>query len=245
VVWLHGYGAPSGEGHARSFGLIALSDEQGFVLAMPDGTLDSHDRRFWNASDACCDFEHKGVDDVAYMAWLLDDVADTLAVDRDRVYVAGHSNGGFMANRLACDLAPRLAAAVSFAGAGWKDPSRCQPSEPVNVLEIAGDADDIVRMRGGRVFDQPLPEYPPMLETIGMWRQNDGCGAGGQPAPSPIDFDDGIPGAETTRTSSASCRDGVAVDLWTVAGGTHFPHPSHAGLQAIWAWMAAHPKHRR
>lgn len=245
VVSLHGYGAPSGEAHARAFGFAAMADEHGFVLATPDGTVDSHGSRYWNATDACCNFDHAGVDDVAYIAWLIDDAVSKLAIDRDRVFVLGHSNGGFLAHRLACDLAPRLAGAVSIAGAGWKDTSRCAPGEPVSILEIHGDADVIIRMRGGRVFNLPVPEYPSTQETLAGWLAQDSCGVGAQPAPASIDFDDGVPGVETTRLSYRDCRAGVTVDLWTVVGGSHVPHPSRAGLTAIAAWMTAHPKHAR
>ena len=40
---------------------------EGFALAFPDGTRDSSGRRFWNATDACCNFENTPVDDVAYI----------------------------------------------------------------------------------------------------------------------------------------------------------------------------------
>ena len=40
----------------------------------------------------------------------------------------------------------------------------------------------------------------------------------------------------------AGCPPGVSVTLWTVAGGSHLPHPSPVGMTALWAWMAAHPK---
>jgi polyhydroxybutyrate depolymerase len=245
VVSLHGYGAPSGESHAHALGLDTLADEQGFVLAMPDGTVDSHGSRFWNASDACCDFDHTGVDDVAYIAWVIDDVSRKVLVDRNRVFVVGHSNGGFFAHRLACELAPRLAGAISIAGAGWKDASRCKPAAPVSVLEIHGDADIIIKMGGGRVFDLQVPEYPSTRDTMAMWLDRDGCGPGGQPAPAPIDFDELVPGAETTRVSYRGCKDDVTVDLWTVGGGSHLPHPSHAGLVAMGAWMSAHAAHGR
>jgi polyhydroxybutyrate depolymerase len=245
VVSLHGYGAPSGEAHAHALGLDALADEQGFLLAMPDGTVDARGSRFWNASDACCDFDHIGVDDVAYIAWVIDDASRRQKVDPERVFVFGHSNGGFLAHRLACDLAPRLAGAVSIAGAGPKDPSRCKPSAPVSILEIHGDADSIITMSGGRVFNLQLPEYPSTKDTIAMWLDRDGCGAGGQPAPARLDFDDSVPGVDMQPVSYRGCKDGVTVDLWTEAGGSHLPHPSHAGLVALGAWMTAHPKHGR
>jgi polyhydroxybutyrate depolymerase len=245
VVALHGYGAPGGEAFAHALGLDALADEQGFVLATPDGLVDSRGARFWNASDACCDFDHTGVDDVAYVAWLIDDVAAKVAVDPDRVFVIGHSNGGFLAHRLACDRAARIAGAVSVAGAGWKDTSRCAPSEPVSILEIHGDADATVRMTGGLLFDRPRQEYPSSQETMAMWALADGCAATPRAAGAAFDFDDAVPGPDTTPATWAPCRGGVTVDLWTERKGSHLPHPTRAGLQAIAAWMAAHPKHPR
>lgn len=245
VVSLHGYSAPSGEAHAHSLGLDTLADEQGFLLAMPDGTRDSRGNRFWNASDACCNFDHSSVDDVAYIAWLLDDVARKYDVDRNRVFLIGHSNGGFLAHRLACDLSPRIAGAISIAGAGPKDPSRCKPSAPVSILEIHGDADSIITMAGGRVFNLQIPEYPSTKDTMAMWLDKDGCGAGAQPAPARLDFDDDVPGLDTQPISYRGCKEGVTVDLWTEAGGSHLPHPSHAGLVALGAWMTAHAAHGR
>lgn len=245
VVSLHGYGAPNGESHARMLGLGAFADEEGFVLAYPDGTVDSRGKRFWNATDACCNFDGKPVDDVAYVSWLIDDVAAKVPIDPARVYVVGHSNGGFFAHRLACDLSPRIAAAVSIAGAVWKDPARCTPSEPVSVLEIHGDADDIIRYGGGRVFDMPVPEYPGALATMKTWVARDMCEGEPHPVGAPFDFDDGVGGADTKAVTFGPCRGGASVDLWTEAGGGHVPHPSHAGLKAIWAWMSTHPKHAR
>ena len=242
VVMLHGYGS-SGERHAESLGLMALSDEQGFVLAYPDGLVDSQGKRFWNATNACCDFDGRGVDDVAFVTYLLDDLSARMPIDAKRVYVVGHSNGGFMAHRLACDLAPRIAAVVSIAGAGWKDPSRCAPSVPVSVLEIHGDADPIIRIGGGRVFDQDGRDYPGAQDTVSAWAARLACDATSRPAAGPLDFDDLVAGPETTEADFTSCRGGVDVALWTVRGGGHVPHPTREGLRAVWAWMAAHPKH--
>lgn len=242
VVALHGYGAPDGMDAARSFGLDALADEAGFVLVAPDGTPDSRGRRFWNATDACCDFDGAAPDDVGYVRWILDDVASRMPVDPARVYVVGHSNGGFLAHRLACELASRVAAAVSIAGAQWSDVARCAPSEPVSVLQIQGDADPIIRYGGGRVFDLPGRDYPGAVATAKDWAVLDGCDAAASPPGPRLDFDERVPGDETTRVSYPGCRAGASVELWTVAGGDHLPHPTHAGLLAAWAWMRAHAK---
>jgi polyhydroxybutyrate depolymerase len=241
VVFFHAYGS-TGAASARGLGLMGAADTHGFVLAFPDGTVDSQGNRFWNATDACCNFDHTSVDDVAYATWLIDDVASKVSIDAKRVYVAGHSSGAFLSLRLACDRAPRIAAAVSFAGAGWKDASRCKPSEPVSILEIHGDADTIVRYGGGLLFDAPTREYPGAETTVAAWATRDRCSGPLVATAGLLDFDTVVPGAETTRKAATGCPAGISVDLWTVAGGVHQPNPTVAGLEAVWAWMAAHPK---
>ena len=241
VLFFHGYGG-TGATAAAMLRLQDLSDASGFVLAFPDGTLDRQSRRFWNATSACCDFEGQGVDDVAYASWIIDDVAGKLPIDRKRVYAMGHSNGGFLALRLACDLAPRIAAAVSLAGAGWKDDGKCQPSEPVSVLQVQGDADPIVHYDGGVLFDRPSREYPGALATVDSFAAKDHCPGPRSPVGPPWDFDLLEAGKETTASAYAGCPPGISVMLWTVAGGSHFPSPTPDGLNALWVWMAAHPE---
>jgi polyhydroxybutyrate depolymerase len=44
---------------------------------------------------------------VAYLGAVIDDVAAHYTVDPKRFFVIGHSNGGFMAHRLACEIGGR------------------------------------------------------------------------------------------------------------------------------------------
>jgi polyhydroxybutyrate depolymerase len=242
VLFFHGYGG-RGSTAAGQIQLGELSDAKGFVLAAPDGTPDNQGSRFWNATDACCDLQGRGIDDVAYASWILDDVASKLPIDPKRVYVMGHSNGGFMALRLACDLSTRIAAAVSLAGAAWKDDTKCRPREPVSVLQVHGDADAIVHYGGGLLFDLPGHGYPGALQTVSTFALKDRCTGSLTPTGAPFDFDVSAPGAaDTTMADYAGCPKGISVSLWTVAGGSHFALPTPAGSSALWAWMAAHPK---
>jgi polyhydroxybutyrate depolymerase len=237
LLALHGY-TGSAEDQVRRFGLDLLSDAAGFVLVAPDGTLDAEGRRFWNATDACCDFEHTGIDDVAYIRWLLDDVQKRAPIDTRRVYVFGHSNGGFLALRLACELSTRVAAVVSLAGAAWNDPARCTPRRPVSVLQIHGDADVVIRPSGGRIFDLPVAPYPNVLQTIATFAVKDGCKGGLLPTGRRLDFDVQLPGEETGIFDFAACPPGVSVELWDVLGGSHLPVPTPWGMGALWAWLS-------
>jgi polyhydroxybutyrate depolymerase len=243
VLFFHGYGATASE-QASEFGLEALADAHGFALAYTDGTPDSRGKRFWNATDACCNFDGASLDDVAYVRWLVGDVERRVPVDRSRVYAVGFSNGGFLAHRLACDLAPTFAAVVSLAGAAWNDASRCAPSEPVSVLEIHGDADRVVRPEGGLVFGIPGRRYPSLAQTLATWAAKDACAGTLAPTGRRIDFDRALPGAESEEATYAGCPAGVDVTWWSVKGEGHLGNPGTAGMEAVWEWMRGHTKRR-
>lgn len=218
VVLLHGYTA-SGEVQLAYFGLAEAASERGMLVVYPDGTIDGIGNQFWNATDACCDLSGTGVDDVGYLTALLDDVSDRCRVDPDRVYMVGHSNGGFMSHRMACDRADRVAAIASLAGATWADPAECQPSEPVSILQVHGDADATIRYEGGDIARNP---YPSAADTVASWAALNECGEL-EATDDRLDLDSQVPDAETRVDRYTDCPEGGAVELWTIEGGGHVP----------------------
>jgi polyhydroxybutyrate depolymerase len=148
VMLLHGYGS-SGQEEEAYLRLGAAAARSGVVFLHPDGSIDSHGARFWNASDACCDVDGSGIDDSSYLAGLITEIGSHVAIDLRRVFVVGHSNGAFMSYRMACDHADLIAAIVSLAGAPSADSAACKPADPVTILQIQGSADDQVRVEGG------------------------------------------------------------------------------------------------
>lgn len=237
VVLLHGYGA-SGLLQEAYFGLTRVADNAGFLYATPDGTLDATGKRFWNATDACCDFGGKGIDDVAYVNAIIDDVSQRYSVDAKRVYLVGHSNGGFMSNRLACDLSARIAAIVSLAGAQFSDISRCQPEQPVAVLQVHGDLDQTVYYIGGMFFGK---SYLSAADTVGGWAMLNGCDASPSVA-GDLDVEPTILGNETKVERYGGCRAGGAAELWTIRGGSHIPKLVPGWGELVWGFLSAHPK---
>jgi polyhydroxybutyrate depolymerase len=186
-------------------GMLAKSDEAGFLLVMPNGYQNS-----WNAG-ACCAGEPL-LDDVTFLRSLFDEVGAHVNVDLNRVYATGLSNGGFMSYRLACDAADIFTAVAPGAGAltanglGWgntsSDFSECAPSAPVSVLDIHGTDDGIV----------PYSLQAWSLEQIA---QKNGCANTTAPAAAPASAGD------TTCVSYAGCPDGIEVTGCTVQGGGH------------------------
>ncbi len=238
VILLHGYTA-SGATQEAYFKLSPVADAHTFLYATPDGTKDSSGNRFWNATDACCNFNGSTVDDVAYVNAIIDDVQKKYEVDPKRIYLVGHSNGAFMSHRLACDSSARIAAIVALAGDVWADDSKCKPKSPVAVLQIHGTADAVIAYGGGQ--NATLAAYPPATKSVATWAAKNGCAAS-PTAGAPIDFEAVLLGSETTVAEYKNCAAGGAAILWSIQGGSHIPALQPNFGETVWSFLAAHPK---
>jgi polyhydroxybutyrate depolymerase len=202
-----------------------------------------------------------GVDDVAFVSALLDELARAHRVDPDRVFATGISNGAMMSGRLACDLADRIAGVAMIAGTMPRSlqPS-CAPKRPVSVMLLHGTEDPIVPYDGGEVKIRGLAARGMVVSaeaTVSEWVRHDGC--------DPVSEERQIPDVNpsdgsTIRVQSWSrCKDGVTVELWRVQGGGHtWPggwqylnerfigttNRDIDGRDEIWRFFAAHPRAR-
>ncbi len=236
VVLLHGYSAGGGA-QDLYFGLGQLSEQRGFLYAYPDGTFDADGRRFWNAFPTSVDGGVSTPDDVAYIMSIIDDMSARYNVDPRRVFLVGHSNGAFMAYRLACERSTRIAAIVGLAGAMLTDPALCTPTMPVAILHVHGDADTTIPYVGGTVRGVA---YLGAVESLARWATFNRCG----PLVSTgmmLDLEATIPGAETTVRRHDGGAAGAA-ELWTMAGAQHLPGLGPTWANTIYTWLAAHPR---
>jgi polyhydroxybutyrate depolymerase len=243
VLLLHGYGAGSLAQNAY-LGVSAFVDELDFVLVVPDGTQDDAGRRFWNATPACCDFNGENVDDVGYLSGLVEEVMAGVRIDSGRVYSFGHSNGGFMSYRLACDRSDLFSAIASLAGASFSDESLCQPATlPVSVLQIHGTLDDTIEYDGGATVVGRDYAYPSAQSSVEIHAELAGCDTDAAVAGENLDVENTIPGDETTTlTWDAGCAAGVNAALWTIVEGNHVPSINPEGTQLALAWLLSHDR---
>jgi len=247
VIVLHGHGE-SAERFEAATGMSEKADAEGFLVAYPQAMGDPSE--WHSAVDGSNDNA-----DVAFINQLISTIEREYHVDRRRVYVAGHSNGGFMAYRLASQLSERIAAVGVTAGSiGYVDDRRdtvriSAPNTPVAVIHFHGMADPSVPYHGGEEDDGPsnIVSAP---NTIHFWIAADHCPA--------------IP----TRTVSANknvitdrygpCARGTDVVFYTIIDGEHrwpgddvpwwtFPDREITDVNAtdrMWAFFHAHPKVR-
>lgn len=214
---------------------------EGLVIAAPKGIGRNDRMGTWNANGCCGEAVARGVDDVGFVAAVIDDVAKQVPIDRRRVYVAGFSNGGMLTHRVALALGEKVAAAAVVSGALFGNETG--PRAPVPMLIIHGEKDDVVPFAGGKsptgfvARSQTLP-FLPVARAVETWRTADGC-----TRPPTVTRAPGV----TTETSTG-CRRGSEVVFIDLAEGGH-AWPGSSGrrgggeapidaTETIWAFFA-------
>jgi polyhydroxybutyrate depolymerase len=218
LIVLHGFGPYTGVIQSAFFGVTDMVDEKDFVLILPDGTLNEDGDRFWNGATYCCDPDD-AVDDVGYLSGLIEEAKGIYNIDANRVYLIGHSNGGFMSFRMACEASELITAIVSLAGSTFADGMDCQPAtQPVSVLAVHGTADATILYEG--VEDA----YPSAVESVEFFAAAAGCDTASSSVVGEVDLVESVPGDETEQVEyEAGCQGGVDAALWTIRDGPHVP----------------------
>ena len=218
VFALHG-GRGNGGQASRYSGLSTEADRSGFLVAYPDGF-----KGFWRDGRAI-EEEPAGddsVDDAGFLIALIDHLAERYAIDQRRIYVTGASNGAFMANRLACEHADRIAAIAPVIGSMSEAvATSCRPSRPMPVLMINGTEDKLVPWQGNEVTfgRRRLGRMLSVPEVVEFWVRHNRCIDA--PVTSRLPDHDPDDGTQVVVTRYLGCRDGSAVDLYAVEGGGH------------------------
>jgi polyhydroxybutyrate depolymerase len=239
IVLLHGY-TSSGSMQDAYMGFSKLADKFGFLFIAPDGNKEpgGNESRFWNASPACCDFFTTEVDDSAYVLDIIQTIKSDYNVDANRVYLIGHSNGGFLSYRAAYDHSDTIAAIASLAGANHVE-ERDPPASPVHVLQIHGTADGTIAYQGSQIRGN---FYPSALQSVQTWAKHNGCSDVGAEREL-RDLDAKIEGHESSVLSfKTGCQVGGSSELWTIAEGSHVPPLSPTFSEQVVEWLYAHPK---
>ena len=227
LINLHGYSGDSNSQTNYTF-LKESTLAAGLAYLAPDGLKDGSGNRYWNATNACCDFAQSGVNDVEYIDGLIDEISSSYKLDRSRIYLFGHSNGHFMSYQYLCTSNNQIAAIAGLAGSMDSDPEKCL-GKSANVLHIHGNADATISYEGGSIFAQ---SYPSVNEVVQRWSKNNQCTADSD---KKLDLIASMLGPETT-TSLFSCTKG-SLELWTINGGIHVPVLDRGFADQVLQWL--------
>ena len=233
-----------------------LADEQGFVVVYPNARM-----RLWNGDPT--DEPAGGPaapDDARFIEVLIDALLEEYAIDASRVYVCGASNGALMAQRLACSLTDRFAAAASVMTTLPADWDRfCVPAGPIPMLLLHGLDDPFFPSEGGLVHGGPLTanEYGSIADMVAFWVSNNG--ALSPPATENLPDADPDDGTTVWRETYAAGADGAEVVFYGIDGGGHTWPGSVPAMEpllgatsqdidasrVIWDFFAQHANHAK
>ncbi|GAB3882129.1 glycoside hydrolase family 9 protein [Spirosoma agri] len=190
VLAYHGDGG-SGAGFQAYAGLDAVANAQNFIVVYPDAVTVGGTIQFNKYADTKPGFGSVGdtsgpnpadpnaPDDVQFTSDLIDYLFRTYRINRNRVYVTGHSGGGYMSYFLSMALPDKLAAFVPVAANLWGNDAflssyfTATTYRPVPLMHIHSKGDPTVQA--------PITPYPKTPAFV--WPMSNyaylNCGNGG------------------------------------------------------------------
>jgi len=200
---------PSGTSPETMANLTNVSDyvlTQGFITVLPEALNGSWDD----------DPSQVAQDDVPFLTTLIDTLIAHGGYDATRVYATGFSSGGFMAERLACDVSDRIAAfGIDSATLRSTQVAACAATVQRPKVYFLGTADLIVPYGG--IFGNQANGLMGADGTLAYWAGRQQCG-GAIAANLPNLANDGT---TVTQTQYTGCTGGTALQLYTINNGGH------------------------
>jgi len=241
-----------------------IADEEKFVVVYPNGHASARVAtknpgplgKTFNAGGCCADACHTEpkIDDIGFFRKLVEHIKTEMPknhnfeIDTQRIYATGMSNGGFMTNRVACEMSDIVAAVVPVAGPlmnekadgtdkfMWtSDPFLCAPGRPVPLMHLHSREDPIVPFNGSTQFGFPAIES----SSIKKWKSINGV-ADAEPV---VTYDEDI-----TKCTSYGPGTDASVTLCVMESNLHcwpgkdlpLQCDSEIGNRYIWEFFSNH-----
>ena len=237
VVALHGFSEYPGYVYDYFQGVNSVDDNRHLLLT-PYGTENPDGYYFWNGTPACCDFYNQNIDDVSYLSSLITTAISDHGADQNRVMLIGHSNGGFMSHRMACDAGNILHTIINFAGATYGDFSDCDLTGYPNIVNVHGTSDGTIDYNGGQIWGETYASSP---DGAVYWADRSGCDSTSTQMGT-MDLVGGDGNNETTQLQHLDCAQGNRVTHWKLSGVGHGPTFTDGSLiNAAFNWSFNQP----
>jgi len=133
-----------------------LAERENFILIYPEGTLLDTGDPHWNPLISS-ENNKSDADDFGFVAALLDALAIEYAIDADRVYATGYSNGAGFVYGLACYLSDRITGVAPVSGSMYEEMARdCPATHPTPIMIFNGTED----------FERPYNGFPGFFLSV-------------------------------------------------------------------------------
>jgi len=223
VIVLHGY-TGTAESMETLTGFTAKSDKEGFIVVYPQGLVQR-----WNVGFGSLKFD---TDDVGFINELINRLEQKYAIDPNRIYVTGFSNGAMMAYLLGAALSDKIAAIAPVAGSVGAMMNNVleiipDPSQPVSVIVFHGTADTSVLYEGDGFLS--------VAESVAFWVRHDECFINPQNETSS--------NGQVIKSVYSGGLNGTEVVLYTIVNLAHdWPTTPINATDIIWNFFISHPK---
>ena len=201
--------------------ILSSAETLNFIVAGLNGSI-YEDASSWNAGNCCTNATTYQENDLLFASTVIDFVTSKYSIDKSRVWAMGHSNGGMMAYRLACDLSDKITAIAVVTGVLVDD--TCNPTKPVSTLHIHGNIDPTIPFHGGGKF-----ETPSIFHSVQEMANKNSCTG------SPKESSDAIEERYTWN-----CANGVETQLVNYQENSHAWEAGYTG--EILRFLFAHPR---
>lgn len=199
----HGFGGSASE-YMQYADMRALAERESFILVYPQGSC-LNNYAHWNPCPPGGD-NKSSADDVGFITAMIDEISSVYAVDKNRIYAAGYSNGGMMAYGLANYKSELIAAVASVSGVMLDCTSEIK--HPMPVIHLHGTSDQVIPYDGNDYYNSAQ-------EVIDHWAVQNNTN------PSPITTSSTSSGMTIEHTVYEAGDDNTSVEHYKFIGGNH------------------------
>jgi polyhydroxybutyrate depolymerase len=148
LIFLHGGGFTINVADT-TYGFTEHGYSNGYIVVYPQGLNET-----WVETT-----------DVPFISALIDTLCNKYTINKQRIYVAGHSAGAYLVNILACQLSNKIAAFGDIAGLMLNSSSACyKPVKQVPIIKIHGTNDPEISYYGNQ------GNFVSADSVIGFWK---------------------------------------------------------------------------
>lgn len=210
LIVLHGR-LGSGLQVMEQSGFNVLADKESFIAVYPDGYS-----RSWADGRGKTPADRENVDDVRFLENMILYLEELYGIDKSNVFIVGHSNGGFMTQRMAAEKPHLFKAAVSIAAQLSKEVlKKWEPKSALSIAFMAGTEDPTVPYYGGYVRDGG--EILSVEDSLERWKAWNGC----TDSPTVIKKDERPDDTSLEIITYRACKNNTMIRLYKVIGGGH------------------------